>query len=62
MNKNLINWKRHIVGKMSEMKIKDFSNTEICRVFKGCVAEHRLIEITGLLLSQNSLSMDEILV
>lgn len=52
--------KDQIISKMCEMEIKDFSDDELRRVFKGCVAQNNLFACARELIDLEMLSIKDI--
>ncbi len=49
-----------IIAKMCEMEIKDFSDDELRRAFKDCVAQNRLFACAKELIESEMLSMNDV--
>lgn len=52
--------KDKVISKMVEMEIKDFSDTELRRVFKDCVAQNNLFASAKRQISSGNLTMKDV--
>jgi hypothetical protein len=57
----LIDWKDKLIGKMKAENIRDLSDSEINRVFAGCVAETNCIKYAHELINAGMLTVNEVI-